>query len=82
MNHEIQMYYFSFAKVSIFLWIELIIIIIGCDNDMHTQYTRCFTVDIEDFLNFIEYITKRPYKNIPALFAVTPLYNIQEELQF
>ena len=29
-----------------FLWIELIIIIIGCENDMDTQYTRCFTVDI------------------------------------
>ena len=34
------------------------------------------TVGHEDFLNFIEYVTKRPYKNIPTLFAVTPLYNI------
>ena len=38
---------------------------------------------IEDFLNFfIEYIMKRPYKNMLALFAVTSLYNIQVMLQF
>ncbi len=33
-------------------------------------------VVVEDFLNFIEYVTKRPYKNMFILFAVTPLYNI------